>query len=392
MALVATMPGGAALAQAVPDSVPVNTQELRDFRIDTPAPTPPPVAEVPPVPAPTPEPVPTPAPVAAPVAIEPVRPAARTPRRQALRRTSRTPVPVTAREPAPVATTQPDTLPETVPVVAAPPPAAAPVSQVGSAAPGPPAASPVAEPEPDNSLWIGLALAAALGLLVVGLLSRRKRIVPIFDEPVATELPEPQPVAVTDPEPEPTPAAAVALAEPIGMPQPARPQLDIAFTPAAAGATDAQASVDYSLVVTNTGDAPASKVRMEARMFAMGQDHDAALAAFFAEPLEKPTPIASAVPPGVHAALRAQVTLARDAVRPIQVRDRTVFVPLVAFNLLYEWYDADGGLQHGQTAMSYVVGRENRPPAEKMAPFRLDQGPKIYREVGQRVHQLKQVA
>jgi len=63
-------------------------------------------------------------------------------------------------------------------------------------------------------------------------------------------------------------------------------------------------------------------------------------------------------------------------------------VPLVAFNILYQ--SGDGEIV--QTAMSYVVGRETRPPAEKMAPFRLDQGPKIYREVGQRQHRLKQVA
>lgn len=268
----------------------------------------------------------------------------------------------------------------------------APVSPIEPAAPVPVEAIPAPSVEDGdtasgNGLWValGIALAAALGLMVAGLLRRRRRTDVFVEDTRLGDLAEP----VAEPEPDLAPALAVAAEPPISH---ARPILALSFNPAVAGANDAVASVDYGLVVTNTGDAPASRVRMEARMFAMGQDHDAALAAFFADAPDRPTPIASAIPPGVDAALRAQVSLPRDAVNPIQVRDRVVFVPLVAFNVLYEYYDAQGGLQHGQTAMSYVVGRENRPPAEKMAPFRLDQGPRVYREVGQRVHQLKQVA
>ena len=78
--------------------------------------------------------------------------------------------------------------------------------------------------------------------------------------------------------------------------------------------------------------------------------------------------------------------------RPIRHADRVLFVPVVAVNVLYEWdAGAEGGAQ-GQTAMSYVIGRENRPPSPKMAPFRLDQGPRVYREVGHRPHELRRVA
>lgn len=407
-ALLALASSTTAFAQVVPDSVPANTQDLRDFRIDTPTPTP--GVETPPVPAPTPAPVPSPAPAPAPEPVTPPvatapaeAPVARTPRRVPPRPSVRPGANVTT----PVADATPVQTPEPVAVVAEPEapltnaPATPVVSQVDPDTPGPLVAEPASETA-NSALWIGFALLAALGIIAALVTKRLRRAVPVFEEPEVYAgqdspenpflEPEPDfvneaPVAVEDPATIEDSAAA-----PIAAMHAARPQLDILFTPAAAGATDAQASVDYSLVVTNSGDAPASKVRMETRMIAMGQDHDAALAAFFAQPLEKPTPVASAIPPGVEAAMRAQVTLPRDAVRPIQVRDRTVFVPLVAFNLLYEWYDEQGGVQHGQTAMSYVVGRENRPPAAKMAPFRLDQGPKIYREVGQRVHQFKQVA
>ena len=70
------------------------------------------------------------------------------------------------------------------------------------------------------------------------------------------------------------------------------------------------------------------------------------------------------------------------------MQDRTLFIPLVAFNVLYDV----GNGRTGQTAMSYVVGRETEPPRPKMGAFRLDLGPRIYRTVGQRQNELKQVA
>jgi len=52
-------------------------------------------------------------------------------------------------------------------------------------------------------------------------------------------------------------------------------------------------------------------------------------------------------------------------------------VPLIAFNALYSW---SGG--EGQTSASYLLGRDTK--SEKLAPFRLDLGPRIVRSVGAR--------
>ena len=59
---------------------------------------------------------------------------------------------------------------------------------------------------------------------------------------------------------------------------------------------------------------------------------------------------------------------------------------------------ADGGDQRrlrlgrtaapGRTSRSWLVGREAETPPAKMGPFRLDLGPRIYRSVGQRQHEL----
>ena len=62
-------------------------------------------------------------------------------------------------------------------------------------------------------------------------------------------------------------------------------------------------------------------------------------------------------------------------------------MPVVAFNVVYEWGDG----QTGQTSTSHVVGLEPSNPSAKMAPFRLDLGPRVYRSVGQRRTELERM-
>jgi hypothetical protein len=54
-----------------------------------------------------------------------------------------------------------------------------------------------------------------------------------------------------------------------------------------------------------------------------------------------------------------------------------VFVPVLAFNANYGW-----AAKTGQTCVSYLLGRDGH--GEKLAPFRLDLGPRLFRKVGAR--------
>lgn len=253
--------------------------------------------------------------------------------------------------------------------------------------------------EADGTSWWPWAALLLAGLIGFGLFARRRFRAPVVYEveelalppkPVADELVEEAAVVPVAPVETEVPSETLApmAAPPITTPPViiAEPRLALTFTPAGATTGDARASVEFALSVMNEGTAPARRVRMEARLFAMGNDHEAALAAFFAAPLERPIPIASAVAPGIHAAMRSQVAIPLADVRPIAVNNRQLFVPMVAFKVLYEHDGGDAGIRTSQTTASYVVGREAKPPAAKMAPFRLDQGPKQYREVGHRVH------
>jgi hypothetical protein len=159
-----------------------------------------------------------------------------------------------------------------------------------------------------------------------------------------------------------------------------RPWLELHFKPARATATDGGASVQYDAVIRNVGNAPARNVRLAARMFNAGPQLDHEVAGFFALDISPPDGAPLTILPRTEVALTSVVTMPREEMREIKVQGRSLFIPTIAFNLLYEW----GRDKVGQTCSSHVVGREPEQPSEKMAPFRLDLGPRVYRSVGQR--------
>jgi len=283
----------------------------------------------------------------------------------------------------------------------APAPTEAPAPQISIPEPAPDAApeaiQPVSDPDEGGSSWL-YALLGALALLggAVAVLKMRRRRT---DEGGAAHV---QPVAEPAPEPLPAPPAAPAPAAaqapaPDPAPQPAqapapepaatghvglvlRPWLELHFKPARASATDGGASVQYDAVIRNVGNAPARNVRLAARMFNAGPQLDQEVAAFFALDIAPPDGAPLTILPRTEVALSSVVNMPREAMREIKVQGRSLFIPTVAFNLLYEW----GRDKVGQTCSSHVIGREPEQPSEKMAPFRLDLGPRVYRSVGQR--------
>jgi hypothetical protein len=160
-----------------------------------------------------------------------------------------------------------------------------------------------------------------------------------------------------------------------------RPWLELEFRPDRAAATMTDASVQYELVIRNMGNAPAGNIRIEARMFNAGAGQEQEIGAFYAEPVRERTPPAIAVIPARgEIQIKSSVTMPKDQVREITVQGRRLFIPMVAFNVIYDW----GNGRSGQTSKSYLVGREPETASEKMGAFRLDLGPRLYRSVGQR--------
>lgn len=160
-----------------------------------------------------------------------------------------------------------------------------------------------------------------------------------------------------------------------------RPWIELEFKPARAAATPTEANVQFELTVRNTGTAPARNVRIEVRMFNAGHSQEQEIEAFYSEPIrERTSPALEALPAKGEVQLTSAVALPNENVRELTVQGRRLFIPTVAFNVVYDW----GNGKSGQTSASYLVGREAETPTEKMGAFRLDLGPRLYRSVGQR--------
>ena len=160
-----------------------------------------------------------------------------------------------------------------------------------------------------------------------------------------------------------------------------RPWLEIEFTPQRGVVDDEKAAVAFEISVLNSGSVPARDVLLEASLFNAGPMQDQQIRLFFQNPVAKGDKI-PLIPPFKRITVNTAVFLARDQVKPIEIEGRTMFVPMIAFNALYGW---SGG--KGQTSASYLVGKKTS--GEKLAPFRLDLGPRVFRNLEARTHELQ---
>jgi hypothetical protein len=275
-----------------------------------------------------------------------------------------------------------DLPPETAPVFETPPPAPTGIE--------PPPSSPAATPPAPSTVpmlpWIlaGFALAGAVAWFF---LRQRRRpherlaggpTIDLFDHPepavsaaapAAPRAVEPAPA----PQPQPAPAGIVSTR--------LRPWLEIEFNPDRAVVDEQKAAVAFELTVFNSGNGPARDVVIEASLFNAGPMQDQEIRLFFENPVGRGDKI-PVIPPMKRITVNTAVFLARDQVRPIEIEGRALFVPMVAFNALYSW-----GAKKAQTSTSYLVGKETQ--GEKLAPFRLDLGPRIFRGLAARQHEVQ---
>lgn len=389
-------PGGASQVPRPAQTPPAASIPPVVRTLPTPAPTP---ARNPRAAAPTPTPTPTRAPTQTPPAPaaqpQPVAPSAALP----------TAVPTPESTPIPTGTPTTEPLP---PVVL--PPIPEPTSEPSPAAPDVDRGYRLNGWKAYAAIGGGAATLFLLGWLTYLWLRRREEVADepaperhartTFDlgaadappalppRPAASAIPPPAP-AVPPPsalQPEPVPVAP-SLAEaapaaqesaPVATQQVlARASLDIELKPKRAGTNLLSAAVEYQILVTNSGDAPARLVTTDVRILTAGSEQDAVLQALFAASIEKPVTAPFDIAPGATATLDGMAMMPRDSLNVMTVEGRALFIPVLAINLRYEW---EGGT--GQTASSFVIGI-NRGEGAKMAPFRVDGPPRMHSDVVQ---------
>jgi hypothetical protein len=228
-----------------------------------------------------------------------------------------------------------------------------------------PAASP---PAPDGESTIGgwlLWLAAALLSVLLGtiLLWRKRHARP--EQPIAPPLvPEPDAGAMLVPE------TVTRISEPLSP----VPALSIAFQPRSANATLINAVLNFELTLSNPGSDDLSDIRITGTM-AQARDHGDR-ASIPLSPLAEVAQLRN----GESEKVIGEFRIPLNSIDPILFQSQALFVPMVKISI--EFADA-AGHRHVQTA-SFLVGREHQPPRPKMAPFRLDLGPRSFAPLGYR--------
>jgi hypothetical protein len=256
----------------------------------------------------------------------------------------------------------------------------------GTAAPIPAASPGIAEPVTEPTLaaerkisflpWLLAAMALGAGAAFLFYRRRHGREAlaggPQIDAFVAPEAATPAPA----PKPAPAPPERPPPSIPGLVSTRLRPWIDFGFQPLRCIVDDKEITVEFELEILNSGNAPARAVLVEATLFNAGPNQDREIGAFFANPVGEGDRIAI-IQPLKRTVVRPRVTIPRELVQVYEVGGRKVFVPLIAFNALYRWAGGEG-----QSSISFLLGRDTN--GEKMAPIRLDLGPRVFRGLGSR--------
>jgi hypothetical protein len=171
----------------------------------------------------------------------------------------------------------------------------------------------------------------------------------------------------------------------VAPPAPAKPVraragLSLAFHPVSARNTLVAVTIGYRLVLHNDGETAVEDISVAAIIANAQSGQEQALAAFFAAAPEAPLHRIDRIEAGADRVLTGELRLDHEAIAPIQIDERSLLIPVIAFSAHYGWAQ-DG---RGYSGAAFILGQESDPPRERMAPFRLDQGPRLYRSVGSR--------
>jgi len=164
-----------------------------------------------------------------------------------------------------------------------------------------------------------------------------------------------------------------------------RPWLELDLTTIRASFDPTEALIEFELRIANDGGSAARNLKIDVKMFNAGAEQDQQIGSFFRTAGRDQTRLSI---PGVNAGqdgvIRGEVGMPLEEMKAVKLDGRMLFIPVIAVNILYEWGDG----RTGQSAKSYVVGRELEQSNDKMGAFRVDQGPRVWRTVGQRQHKL----
>ncbi|MBS50403.1 hypothetical protein [Sphingobium lactosutens] len=281
-------------------------------------------------------------------------------------------------EPEPQASPTPSNDAAPAPAPASPPAPAENAATPDVAREPPPAPAP--QQEASALSWIIGVVVVLLAILGAILLQRRRQST---DAARAPAVPAPEPAAAPPPAlPQPStppPAPTPAPADPASPPSD-RPWITMDLVVNQARYSLMGVTVTYSLILHNRGTLAAQDVLVRGVIGNAGAQQQVLLQDFLAG--QEGTPLHSVVTiaPGETQQLTGELRLTPDRIVPVAMGQRSLLIPLAAFDAAYRWGGVEGDdLPSGRTARAFIVGQEQEPPTDRLAPLRLDQGPRQYR-------------
>lgn len=205
--------------------------------------------------------------------------------------------------------------------------------------------------------WIGTAVIAALAAVGWLLWRRRMRVEPIaeFAPPVVAR---------------PT-SEKLANVEAISAPSPLA--LDLVATRMSASLVNA--TLSYRLMLNGSSDLTDVVLRADMASAHASRPAEEQLGSTDAPVLHR----LDHIPSGETVALNGEIRLPLAAITPIRHGTAALFVPLVRIEVT--------ATQAGQSVRlrtAFVIGLHDAGSGARLQPFRLDLGPRVYTEVGQR--------
>ncbi|MEP3225931.1 MAG: hypothetical protein ABJO01_08145 [Parasphingorhabdus sp.] len=176
----------------------------------------------------------------------------------------------------------------------------------------------------------------------------------------------------------PSPASSVVVpkADVQSAEKESRTPLKMAFLAQSASSTLLNAVLGYEIKLTNESGAALTNIRLFGAM--MQANSPAAKNAD--ESLETLLHEIASLESGETLAFTGDMRLPLNAIRPISFKSQALLIPLTRFRTAYCMSNEE---RHEQTS-AFIIGQEYEPRRPKMAPFRLDLGPRIFDSVGYR--------
>ncbi|MEW4466356.1 hypothetical protein AB1K62_00810 [Parasphingorhabdus sp. JC815] len=153
--------------------------------------------------------------------------------------------------------------------------------------------------------------------------------------------------------------------------------LQIDFTADGASCTLLNAVLNYTIKLTNISDQDLTDIRLSGAMVQAETENIRHSTTQSGEILHNIETLSA----GDTVTLSGDIRTPLHAIHPITFRNQALFIPLVHFYTVYK----DSTSSPHQLRSSFIIGQEYEPPRTKMAPFRLDQGPRNFGPVGERL-------